>query len=307
MSFTVNKLSLRNGPMWEFRDISFEISDGEVFGIFGESFDVMLSLARALAGESKASGEISPKNAMLIMPLETRSGGIFGWFGEGRRPRAGDVTSALLAAGSGPIVLFEPFIGVTETGRDAICRKIREKAEESGNPILIAASGYRDIAETCGRAAVMSSGYIIQTDTPQTLYDHPASSAAAKLTGTTNLIEARRLTSSKSELPEFITIGGEHRIFAEKADLRVLGAINKNVDLSIRPEQISISFGASFPEDNLIRSTIVGVRHLGPYVLLDLDASGLSLVAAVPRLVGIGVGEECMVGLPPDRLRILCD
>ena len=35
-----------------------------------------------------------------------------------------------------------------------------------------------------------------------------------------------------------------------------------------------------------------------------LDADGLELQAMVLRLVGLHIGEECMVGLPPDRILV---
>jgi ABC-type Fe3+/spermidine/putrescine transport system ATPase subunit len=127
------------------------------------------------------------------------------------------------------------------------------------------------------------------------------------LTGRNNVFSARRLTSTKAEIPEFVTIDGSHRLFAEKADIGRLGAINQNVALAIRPQDISISFGASFPEDNLLRAVVTRVRHLGPTTTIQFDAGGLTLEGVVFRLVGLGVGDECMLGLPPDRIRVLKD
>lgn len=88
---------------------------------------------------------------------------------------------------------------------------------------------------------------------------------------------------------------------------RSLGALNQNVWLGIRPEHISISFGASFPEDNLIKATITGVQFLGATTMVELDAEGLRLDALVPRLVGLNIGDTCMLGMPPDRIAIFKD
>jgi hypothetical protein len=41
--------------------------------------------------------------------------------------------------------------------------------------------------------------------------------------------------------------------------------------------------------------------------IVELNANGLELESAVLRLVGLSVGEECVIGLPPDRVRILRD
>ncbi|HQX57370.1 MAG TPA: TOBE domain-containing protein, partial [Pyrinomonadaceae bacterium] len=100
---------------------------------------------------------------------------------------------------------------------------------------------------------------------------------------------------------------GEHRIFAQPTEKRRIGAINQTVTLAIRPEHISITFGASFPEDNLLKAVVTGIRFLGDTTLIDLDANGLRLSARVFRVVGLNIGEECMIGMPPHRILVLKD
>ena len=129
----------------------------------------------------------------------------------------------------------------------------------------------------------------------------------ASITGRNNLFQARRLTSSKADIPQFQTIDGSHKLTIQKTEKSSLGALNQNVSLGIRPDHISISFGASFPEDNLIKAKITGVKFLGPTTLVELDADGLKLDALVLRLVGLKAGDDCMLGLPPDRIAIFKD
>jgi ABC-type sugar transport system ATPase subunit len=112
---------------------------------------------------------------------------------------------------------------------------------------------------------------------------------------------------AKQDIPEFHTIDGGHRLFAQRIERGALGALNQNVTLAIRPEYISIAFGASFPEDNLLKATVKKIQFLGGTTLVDLDAEGLMLQALVPRVVGLNPGDECMVGLPPDRIQIFKD
>ena len=106
-------------------------------------------------------------------------------------------------------------------------------------------------------------------------------------------------------MPEFQTLAGEHRLFTDRVERDAPGATNEAITLAIRPEHISISFGASFPEDNLLRAKITGISFLGAMTLIKLNAGGLELEALVLRLVGLNVGDECMVGLPPDRILVL--
>ncbi|HMS43853.1 MAG TPA: TOBE domain-containing protein, partial [Pyrinomonadaceae bacterium] len=159
----------------------------------------------------------------------------------------------------------------------------------------------------CNKVGVLANGAIQQFGVPREVYEKPANLEVAKITGRNNIIRARRISSSKIETPEFLTLDGEHRIFADKTEKSALGAINQNICLAIRPEHISISFGASFPEDNLLKATITEINFQGATTLIKLDANSLILHALVLRLVGLNIGDECVVGLPPDRILIFKD
>ncbi len=96
-------------------------------------------------------------------------------------------------------------------------------------------------------------------------------------------------------------------MFTDKNEKDSLELIDQNVTLAIRPEHVSISFGASFPEDNLLKAKITNIIFQGANTLIKLDANGLELEALVLRLVGLNIGDECIVGLPPDRILVLKD
>jgi hypothetical protein len=68
-----------------------------------------------------------------------------------------------------------------------------------------------------------------------------------------------------------------------------------------------MSMGASFPEDNLLRAVVTGIHFRGATSLVEFDASGLTLQARVFKVVGLNVGDECMLGMPPHRIIILKD
>lgn len=286
MPIKVQNLSKRSGNKWLFRDVSFEVDDGEVFAIFGPNGSGKRELLQeisnnSLFGESKAS---------LIAKLF--------------RPEivAGMMRFDRIDEANGPIFLDTPFKGLDGDERAKLAESFKARKE----PVIFSTTSFEDVL-LADRAAVLADGYIQQTGTPRDLYHDPTNRLVAALTGRCNLIEARRLSSSKADLPEFQTIAGEHRLFTQRTELRGLGAINHNASLAIRPEQVVLSFGASFPEDNLLRGTIVDINFSGPSTYVTLDCSELSLVAMVTRLIGLNVGDECMVGLPPDRIHVLAD
>ena len=291
MPIRVDNLSKRNGNQWLYRDVSIDAADGEVFAIFGPNGSGKRELLREISNDSLFGGNKLSLLARIFRP-ETVAGAI-----------KFDLGALKSARNSGPVFLDDPFNGLDEYKR----RELAEILKAKGQAVIFTTTSFDDVLLAADRAAVLANGYLQQTGEPHELYREPANRLVASLTGPCNLIEARRLTSSKSDSPEFQTIAGEHRLFTQKVELRGLGAINSNAWLAIRPEQVVLSFGASFPEDNLLKGKIAAVRFAGPSTYVTLDCHGLSLEAMVTRLIGLNIGDECMVGLPPDRIRVLAD
>jgi ABC-type Fe3+/spermidine/putrescine transport system ATPase subunit len=286
MPVKVENLSKRSGNKWLFRDVSFEVADGEVFAIFGPNGSGKRELLQEISNNSLFGESKGSLIAKLFRPETV----------------AGMMRFDRISESDGPLFLDTPFKGLDGDEREKLSASFRSRKE----PVVFSTTSFEDVL-LADRAAVLASGYIQQTGTPKDLYSEPGSRLVASLTGRCNLIEARRLTSSKADLPEFQTINGEHRLFTLRAELRGLGAINSNAWLAIRPEQIVLSFGASFPEDNLLKGTIAAINFSGPSTYVSLDCYGLSLEAMVTRLIGLNIGDECMVGLPPDRIRVLAE
>lgn len=311
MALRISKLSKRFANNWVLRDVEFDLEPGRVLAILGAKNSGKSTLLRVIGGLERPSpvdADIGlDGNQVRVVGSETNDSK-FRFFS--RRRSLSDIATTVGAAlGSGSkIVAFDnPLSSLDRASRSQIIDHIRTVAAEKQLAVIYATSDFETAAATADRIAVLADGSIQQVGSPEEIYLSPANVRVAKLSGRTNIIEARRLTSTKFEIPEFQTIEGDHRLFAERADISKLGAINRNVWLAIRPEDISMSFGASFPEDNLLKAVVTGTKFLGPITLVELDANGLSLEAAVLRLVGLNVGQECVVGLPPDRLRILRD
>ncbi|MEO8649729.1 MAG: ATP-binding cassette domain-containing protein [Acidobacteriota bacterium] len=309
MTLSVSDLTVSLDGRPVLSDITLRVESGEVFGFFGASGSGKSVLLRAVSGElSPDRGEITAVSPEF--PAEPSGGGLFGWL-KHNRTRA-DATGKIrfetvrdaAETASGVLLLDDPFRGMDGAQRAASIDTLRRNARERGVTVIIASSDYSEMLAACDQVVVLDAGRMIQIGSPRSVYDEPQTASSASLTGPNNIFQARRLSSSKSELPEFQTIDGEHRIFARRPEGRDLGPLNQNISLAIRPEQISISFGASFPEDNLLKADLTAITFQGPTTLLSLNAGGLTLDALVPRVVGLEIGSECMLGLPPDRIQV---
>lgn len=325
MPLQVNNLSKRYDDKWALRDVSLNAGDGEIVGIYGLSGAGKSTFMNAVAGSIETNGGsvifdgndvtgLSSADRGFLQARLTEGesvwGNLFGGKNDSKLPDGVAQMMALdnvLPDAEGVLLLDHTFCQMDGRMRAEAFGKLRKAVSEKRLAVIYATNDFDEILQLCDRVVILDGGSLIQEGRPPDVYDNPISAVSASVTGRNNLFPARRLTSSKAELPEFQTIEGNHRLFTEKAEIKRLGAINQDVTLAIRPEHITISFGASFPEDNLLKATITAVKLLGATTRIELDAEGLKLEALVLRLVGLNPGDECMLGLPPDRIHILKD
>jgi ABC-type Fe3+/spermidine/putrescine transport system ATPase subunit len=282
--------------------VSFEAEKGTITGVFGASGSGKTALLEAIAGKYPInSGAVTlderppSRNGSKLLTQDAQQDSVLGSLLKRTRPgAAAPVAEQLTVALASPLdilLLDEPFARLDRPALEQLSDRIREATAENGLVTLVAASDFEHILRICDRVQVLKEGYVEQSGSPRAIYESPASRYVAALTGDINLIEARRLTSTRSAVLEFQTIEGGHRLFAVNESTRPPGALNQNVFLAVRPEHISISFGASFPEDNLLRAVVSGSRFMGHKTIVYLDADGIELAAFVPRLVGLDVGD----------------
>jgi ABC-type Fe3+/spermidine/putrescine transport system ATPase subunit len=320
MSLQAEAISKRSKTKWVLRDVSFKAAEGEIFGIFGQSGSGKSSLLKVLGGLEKADGgrviHFSSASAGAKQVLYLGSTPKSGWFNALRQVFTDRSTSGrneiqkvdqALLSDTRLLLLDDVFCGLNREQKEAAFERIRAIVREKWKIVIFGTSNFEEVLWLCDRSAVLSRGEVLQIGTPEELYLFPASSAAAVLTGRCNDFQARRLSSNNADVPEFQTIDGRHRLTTGRTEKARLGALNRNVNLAIRPEHVSISFGASFPEDNLLKAVVIGVKFLGPATLVKLDAAGLEVDALVMRLVGLKPGDECMIGVPPDRIMVFAD
>lgn len=321
MSLKVAKLSKRYEQNWVLKDVSFEAKEGEIIGIFGVTGAGKSTLIRIISGSESCNGGTihHHSNDITMLSCDERNFHFPKLTNESFWKKLFKTEKkSVLPDGEGQVLALNEALQNAESVLlldDSFCymdrllryenyKKLKDSVHQRNLIVMVATNDFEEAMTLCDRIVVLDKGEVLQIGTPQEIYLNPASARVAFISGRNNLLEARRLTSTKIETPEFQTIKGEHRLFTAKSDKSRFAPINQNNILTIRPEHISISFGASFPEDNLLKAKITDVRFQGATTLVVLDANGLRLEALVLRLVGLTIGEECVVGLPPDRITV---
>ena len=323
MPLVIDKISKRFGNIWALRDLSFTVEDGSVIGLFGPSGSGKSALLKTIAGSVKPNGGAILLDGQDITNIKAKERGItlrsghnekgfrqlFGGFATSNsngEKQFDEFETALKKTGK-VVLLDEPFCEMDPSQREICFAAIRKAARSRDRIVIFASSDFGQITNLTDEVAFLSGGVIIQTGTPQEIYDEPASLAAARLTGDCNLITARRVSSTDADLPEFRTIDGGHKLFTQSIAKGRLGAINQNVTLAIRPEQVSMSMRTSFPEDNLLKGEITKIHFHGPTSIIEFDAAGLKIETKAFKVVCVDVGDQYMLGLPPHRILILKD
>jgi ABC-type Fe3+/spermidine/putrescine transport system ATPase subunit len=319
MSLKLEKVSKRYLDKWILRDLDLEVNRGEICGLIGYPASGKTTILNIISGFVKDfTGKISFEDGIIesveflnLHQMQDKSSiRRFLGFGKKELPlsysekRTKEFRSVLDKANQ-VLLLDDPFAGLNDYLRFELIHKLKEVTREKNLAVLLATNDSGDIFEACDKVAVLDKGDIIQIGTPREVYENPECVSSARLLGYCNLIEARRITFSTEDIPEFQTVQGSHKIRTDKVQRRKLGAITQTVFLAIRPEHVCINFGASFPEDNLLRAKVTQVNFKGETTRVSLDAGGLKLQSTVLRLVGLSVGDECMIGLPPNRISIL--
>lgn len=315
MQLKISNLSKRVADKWILRDVSFEVSEGEIFGLIGEDgaeksmvLHLINNAKNPNTDEISFSGE-SNKTAPQLFPIVRKTNFWENLFKQKNgMPAAQKIRTDFENVLKNPakiLLLDNPFCCLNEQERLEIFENLRSVVQNKNLSVIFASNNSEDVFALCDRVGVIHKGEIVQTGTPREIYEKPNSQASASALGRYNFIQAMRVTFNNQASQEFQTLTGEHRLQTDKSEKRQLGAINSAVTLAIRPEHISLSFGASFPEDNLLKAKIAAVNYCGATTRVILDANGLKLEALVLRLVGLNVGDECMVGLPPDRILVL--
>ena len=172
------------------------------------------------------------------------------------------------------LLLDEPFGAVDAKVRQKLWADTKRWQREVGIPTILVTHDQREALELGDRVAVMNEGRFEQVDTPQKVYDSPATEFVGRFIGKANIFQTD-LSKGWGELLD-----------------------TTRLVVMVRPEDISVSPwpNGNPPEKDQMLGTIVGQVFLGRTVRLDVRLEGGSVVTvALPK------HEAFAGGLTPDK------
>jgi len=204
-----------------------------------------------------------------------------------------------LALSPGLLLLDEPLSALDARVRAHLRSEIRQLHQRLQITTIMVTHDQEEALTMADRIVVMNQGVIEQVGTPTEVYRKPSSAFVADFVGTTNFLPA--------------VVSGANQVRYAGIDLAceldVKPGVGHDVTLAVRPEDIVVR-GVGERTPNAIRANVVDVEFLGAFCRIDLVARGgearilADFSINVMRDLGVDVGKDMLIALPPERLRV---
>ncbi len=176
------------------------------------------------------------------------------------------------------LLLDEPFAALDKNLRLDMQIEIRRIQRELGITTLLVTHDQDEAMSMADRIAVMNAGRVEQFDTPEALYDRPATLFVATFIGTANLINGQ-LPASGGGPCAIACDGGGSLALDRAAPCSRAG----RVMVAARPEHLSLAA----PSADALPATVSMVLPLGPALVYELLlGNGRTLKVTQPRNAG---------------------
>ena len=163
-----------------------------------------------------------------------------------------------LAPSPGLLLLDEPLSALDAKVRQYLRLEIKNLQKKLGVTTIMVTHDQEEALTMADRIILMNKGIIEQEGSPYELYSNPKTSFAANFIGTTNLLEANKISNNQVEI--------------NGSTLECNETINENsVTITIRPEDIKINPDTS--EKNIFKGVIKELEFLGSHFrgLVEVD------------------------------------
>ena len=130
-----------------------------------------------------------------------------------------------LSPGSRVLLLDEPFSNLDAELRQATRKEVRLLAERAGVAMVLVTHDQEEALSTADTLAVMRDGRIVQSGTPEEVYNRPRTAFVAQFLGRTNLLDAQ---------------AQGHQADTPLGRVELAEPIRGRVLLSLRPEHVTL-------------------------------------------------------------------
>lgn len=183
-------------------------------------------------------------------------------------------------------LMDEPLSNLDAKLRHDMRVEIRNLQTRLGMTVVYVTHDQTEAMSMSDKVVLMRDGHIEQEGTPETLYENPATTFAARFLGTPpmNLLN--------------LASGPEGAVIAGGDGDCVLSGGGSGLQLGIRPEDIQLS------DHDGIAVELVAADYLGADTIVTAKTGDQSLLVRVPGRVSIVDGEKTRLGWAPEAIHL---
>ncbi len=280
------------------RDISELPPQARDYGILFQSYalfpnlTVEANIAYGLTASSRDESRQRVADMLDLVGLRGSEKKYPGQLSGGQQQRV--ALARALAPAPSLLLLDEPMSALDARVRDHLCSELRQLQRQLGITTLMVTHNQDEAMLMADRIAVMNNGQVEQYDTPQAIYDKPATPFVAEFVGQGNWLPFQQRSDSHAQ------VGDMNLRLAPGA-----GAANSG-RLFCRPEAISVN--PPVHEENLFPARVREITFLGNRCRMSFEFNqlpGHALTAEVPPESMPRLGsQDIWVALPPRSLQV---
>lgn len=280
------------------RDISELPPQARDYGILFQSYalfpnlTVEANIAYGLADSSRDQARQRVTDMLELVGLRGSEKKYPGQLSGGQQQRV--ALARALAPAPSLLLLDEPMSALDARVRDHLCSELRQLQRQLGITTLMVTHNQDEAMLMADRIAVMNNGQVEQYDTPQAIYDKPATSFVAEFVGQGNWLPFQQRSASHAQ------VGAMNLRLAPGAGAASSGR------LFCRPEAISVN--PPVHEENLFPAQVREITFLGNRCRMRFELNewpGHALTAEVPPESMPRLGsQDIWVALPPRSLQV---
>lgn len=192
------------------------------------------------------------------------------------------------------VLMDEPLGALDKNLREEMQLELKEIHTNLGITFVFVTHDQDEALTMSDRVAVFNDGQIIQTDTPEVIYNSPANAFVAKFVGESNQIPSSLVTDSDGT-----KVKVANKIFEGVVRCTDRLTSGQQCIVFIRPEYVSISSMPSTP--NALEAVLVDVVFRGSYVIKKVETSrgvilfSKSLISSPRNSIGAEIQKKVFV------------
>jgi multiple sugar transport system ATP-binding protein len=190
-------------------------------------------------------------------------------------------------------LMDEPLGALDAEFRQLMCGELRELHDRISATTIYVTHDQHEAMSMADRIAIMNAGRVEQIDTPQEVYDRPASMFVADFIGSPPM-NFMPFESGLQNGDRTVKLDGVRVPVPEICEQRAVGPLV----LGVRPEHIRFSDAAP------VRGRIFGAEYLGTTQIVTVETGHGRIKARLPSRVQVQVGETVGLTFQSERLSL---